>query len=136
MSSKCFYIIPLLRRKRYFLISNSCNTERLIFESCNIHCSTALDFGSALKYNIRTLSFQGWGDTSDSAWKTDWNSSPLSFDNIIEAISNSGLKDSLETISIDKNQTLSVKKVKQMLIEKGISNVTVNQNYLKDKNSL
>ena len=40
------------------IVRASCNAERLIFEDCEFHCSTALDFGSALKYKIKTLSFQ------------------------------------------------------------------------------
>ena len=112
------------------IVRASCNTERLIFEKCDIHCSTALDFGSALKYKTKTLSFQCWGDINYSDRKADWRFSPACFDNIIEAISNSGLRDSLQTISINRNQTLSAEKVQQAMNEKGMSHVTVEEKFL------
>ena len=115
------------------IVRASCKAERLIFEECDIHCSTVLDFGSALKYNIKILSFQCWGDTDDSDRKADWKSSSACFDNIIEAIANSGLRDSLQTISINRNQTLSFEKVQQKLNEKGMSHIAVNEVYLKIK---
>ena len=105
------------------IIRASHNVETLIIEECGIHCSTALDFGSALKYNTKTLSFQYWGNTDENHNKTDWKSDPDCFDNIIEAISNSGLRDSLQTISIYANQTLSVEKTQQSLNEKGMSHI-------------
>ena len=113
------------------IVRASCNAERLIFQSCEIHCSTALDFGSALKYKIKQLSFQSWRNGRYSGdCKTDSNSSPDCFDNIIEAISSSGLRDSLQTISIYRNQTLSVKKVQKIINEKGMPNITVDDKYL------
>ena len=112
------------------IMKASCNAERLIFDSCDIHCSTALDFGSALKYKIKVLSFQCWGDSFDSNWKADWKSTPTCFDNIIEAIVNSGLRSSIQTISICNNQTLSVEKVQKTLNKKGMSQVTVDEEYL------
>ena len=117
------------------IVRASCNAERLIFESCSIHCSTALDFGSALKYKTKILNFQYWGNTFNLDRKTDWKYSPACFDNIIEAISNSGLRDSLKTIGIYKNQTLSVEKVQQTLNEKAMSYVTVDQTFLRFKQS-
>ena len=113
------------------IVKASCNAERLIFEGCDIHCSTALDFGSALKYKTKTISFQYWGDTSDKNWKADWKFSPTCFDNIIEAILSSGLRDSLQTISICRNQSLSAEKVQKTLNEKGMPDVTVNDKCLR-----
>ena len=109
------------------IVRASCNAERLIFKSCDIHCSTALDFGSAVKYKTKALSFQSWGNIDDLERKTDWKYLPACFDNIIEAISNSGLRDSLQAIGIHENQTLSVEEVKQTLNKKGLSHITVNQ---------
>ena len=115
------------------IVRASCSAETLIFEGCDIHCSTALDFGSALKYKTKALSFQSWGNTSNSNRKAYWKSSPACFDNIIEAIANCGLRDSLQTISIYENQSLSVEKVQQKLNEKGMSHVTVDEEYLSIK---
>ena len=115
------------------IVRASCKAKRLSFEDCDIHCSTALDFGSSLKYKTKTLSFQFWGNTSSCNRKTDWKSSPACFDNIIEAISKSGLRDSLQTISIYKNQSLSVEEVQQMLNDNAMSHITVDEEYLKIK---
>ena len=109
------------------IVRASCNAETLLFEECNIHCSTALDFGSFLKYKTKALSFQCWVYVFDSNWKTDRSSSSTCFDNIIDAISKSGLRVSLQTISIDKNQILSAKKMQQMLNEKGMPHITVEE---------
>ena len=40
------------------IVRASYNAETLIFEDCDIHCSTALDFGSAIIYKTKILSFQ------------------------------------------------------------------------------
>ena len=114
------------------IVRASCSTERLVFENCDIHCSTTLDFGSAFKYNIKVLNFQWWGDTFGEKRKTDWVSAPTCFDNIIEAISSSGLRDSLQTINIYRNQTLSVEEVQKMINEKGMSNITVEEEFFRD----
>ena len=113
------------------IVRASCNAERLIFQSCDIHCSTALDFGSAIKYKTKTLSFQSWrNERYLRNFKADSNSSPDCFDNIIEAISSSGLRDSLQTISIYNNQTLSVEKVQKIINEKGMTNISVDKKFL------
>ena len=112
------------------IVKSSCNANTLVFEGCDIHCSTVLDFGSALKYKTKTINFQFWGNTADSNRKADWVSSPACFGNIIEAISKSGLRDSLQTIWIAYNQTLSVEKVLQTLNEKGMPHVTISQEFL------
>ena len=97
------------------IIKASCNTDTLIFEMCDIHCSTALDFGSSLKYKMKILSFQFWGNTFDPDRKADWKFDPTCFNNIIEAISNSGLRNSLQNICIACNLTLDKEKVRQVL---------------------
>ena len=117
------------------IVRASCNVEKLIFEGCDIHCLTALDFGSTIKYKTKALSFQGWGNIDVSDSKADWKSSPACFDNVVEAISNSGLRDSLQTISINRNQSLSVEKVQQKLNEKGMSHIAVDEEYLLIKRS-
>ena len=115
------------------IVRASCNAERLIFEGCDIHCSTKLDFGFALKYKTKILNFQDWGNTSNLYEKSDWKSFPPCFYNIIDAISNSGLRFSLQTISIDKNPTLSAENVQKWLKKKGMPHISVDKNYLEIK---
>ena len=117
------------------IVRASCNAETLIFDCCDIHCSVALNFGSALKCKIKKLSFQGWGDTRVKYRNTDWISSPACFDYIIEAVLKSGLRDSLQTISIDRNQTLPAKNVQEKLNKNGMPHVTVDEKYLQIKQS-
>ena len=112
------------------IVRASCNAERLIFNNCEFHCLTALDFGSTFKYKTKILSLQYWGNTSSSDRKADWISSPTYLDNIIEAISKSGLRDSLHTIRIYINDSLFVMKAQQMLNEKGMQHITAVESYL------
>ena len=115
------------------IVRASCNAERLIFEGCEFHCSTALDFGSAIKYKIKTLSFQSWKYTSSPKRRADWISAPVCFCNIVKGVSKSRLRDSLQTISIYKNLSLSAKKLQQNLNHKKMSHITVDEEYLKIK---
>ena len=41
------------------VIRAACNTKRIVFNYCCIHCSSGLDFGADLRYNTKFLSFQG-----------------------------------------------------------------------------
>ena len=54
----------------------ACSAERIIIHRCSVHCSSALDFGSELKYNTNFLSFQFWGYTSYTELTTDWKTDP------------------------------------------------------------
>ena len=58
---------------------------------------------------------------------TDWKTDPSCFENIVDAIKNSGLKDSLQKVSIDYNQTLSKEKVQELFNSKGMSHITVTE---------
>ena len=101
------------------------NAERIVLSFCCIHCSSGLDFGVDLSYNTKFLSFQEWGYTRFKERTTDWIADPSKFSLIVDAISKSGLKNSLEKLSISLNQTLSVSKVQEELSAKGMSHISV-----------
>ena len=61
------------------LIRAGCNTERIVFRRCIVYCSTALDFGSKIKYNVKFLNFQNWGDTDCVDLTKDWKVDPFAF---------------------------------------------------------
>ena len=103
------------------------NAERIVFHFCCIHCSSGLDFGANLSYNTKFLSFQSWGSTDYKVRKTDWKADPSKFSLIVDAISNSGLKASLEKLNIYSNQTLSASNVQENLNAKCMSHITVVQ---------
>ena len=103
-------------------------TERIIFNSCSIHCSSGLDFGADLSYKTKYLSFQGWG--SKSVFKTtDWKADPSKFSLIVDAIGSSGLRASLEKLNIYYNDTLIQFKVQEELNVKGMSHISVFKRY-------
>ena len=107
------------------VVRAACNTERIVFNYCCIHCSLCLDFGADLSYNTKFLSFQGWGDTKDNKRTTDWIGDQSKFSLIVDAIGSSGLKASLQKLYIKYNQTLSASKVQEELNVKGMSHISV-----------
>ena len=109
------------------IIKAAHNSERLVFRFCCIHCSPNLDFGSTYNYNTKFLSFECWGSTAYKERTTDWKTDPSCFENIVDAIKNSGLKDSLQKVSIGLNQTLSKEKVQELFNNKGMSQITVTE---------
>ena len=109
------------------IIKSAYNWERLIIHYCDIHCSKKLDFSGSDKYKTKFLSFEWCGDTDDEDRKSDWVTTPSCFRNIAEAISKSGLKDSLEEVDIDWNNTLKKDEVQAMFNELGMSHISVVQ---------
>ena len=109
------------------IIKAAHNSERLVFRSCCIHCSQDLDFASTCNYNTKFLSFEYWGSTELKERTTDWKTDPSCFESIVDAIKNSGLKDSLQKVSIGNNQTLSKGKVQELFNSKGMSHITVTE---------
>ena len=101
------------------------NVEKLVFDNCSIRCLKQLNFGEDIQYNIKYLSFQSCGDINSIYLKTHWIKTSKSFKNIIDAISECGLKNSLEKINIYKNQTLSTSLVKWMLEDQDIKSIDV-----------
>ena len=111
------------------IIKSASNWERLILRFSDIHCSKKLDFGVSDKCKIKFLSFAYCGYTGSEYRKSDWISTPSSFKNIVEAISKSGLKDSLQEVDIYYNHTLKKDEVQTMFNELGMSHISVVQNY-------
>ena len=99
------------------IIKSASNWERLIFRFSDIHCSKKLDFSVSAKWKIKFLGFAHWGNTYSKDRKSDWKSTPPTFKNIIETISKSGLRDSLQQIDIHGNQTLKKDEVQAMFNE-------------------
>ena len=107
------------------IIKSASNWERLILCYCDIHCSKKLDFGVSAKYKIKFLGFAQCGYTGTKDRKTDWISTPSCFKNIVEAISKSGLKDSLQQVDIRYNDTLKKDEVQAMFNELGMPHISV-----------
>ena len=112
------------------IIKSASNWERLVLRYSDIHCLKKLDFSASSKYKIKFLSFYNCGNTDYKARKSDWKTTPSSFKNIVEAISKSGLKDSLEQIDIYGNNTLKKDGVQAMFNELGMSHISVVQKEL------
>ena len=104
------------------VIKASANSKRLIFSAWDIHCSKDLDFSIHHSFNTKYICFDYCGDEDDR--KTDWISDPNLFENIIKAISNWGLKDSLETIDINRCN-LEISDVEEMLKKYGLNNISI-----------
>ena len=111
------------------VVRAACNAERIVFHFCSIHCSSGLDFGANLNYKTKFLSFQGWGNSYYKERTTDWKTDPSKFSLIVDAIDNSGLRSSLKKLSIYANTTLSYSKVKKELCAKGMSNISMVQEW-------
>ena len=107
------------------IIKSSSNWERLIIRYSDIHCSKKLDFSVSDKCKIKFLSFYTCGSTVINNRKTDWISTPSCFKNIVEAISKSGLKNSLDEVDISWNHTLKKDEVQTMFNELGMSHISV-----------
>ena len=59
--------------------------------------------------------------------KSDWMSTPSCFKNIVEAISKSGLKESLQEVDINANHTLNKDEVQDMFNKLEMSHISVVQ---------
>ena len=101
------------------------SAERIIIQRCSVHCSSALDFGSKLKYNTNFLSFQHWWLPEYKELTTDWMSDPSCFSHIVDAIGRSGLRHSLTKLSIYCNLNLLVKDVQELINAKGMEHISV-----------
>ena len=71
------------------------------------------------------MGFAECGRTDIKERKSDWKSTPSCFKNIVEAISKSGLRDSLEEVDIYYNQTLKKDEVQAMFNELEMSHISV-----------
>ena len=124
-----FVCIDFSSEDLQIVVRAACNAERIVFHFCDIHCTSGLNFGVNLRYNTKFLSFQEWGSTYYKERTTDWKADPSKFSLIVDAIGCSGLKASLEELSIACNQTLSASKVQKELNAKGMSHISVIQDW-------
>ena len=107
------------------VVKAASNVETILFDVCSIHCSSDLDFGAHHIYKTKFLSFQWWGCLTKNERLTDWIADPSRFSFIVDAISSSGLRDSLRKLSIYNNQTLWISEVQEEFNKKGMSHISV-----------
>ena len=86
-------------------------------------------FHCFFQMKAKFLSFIKYGDADYNERKTDWISTPSSFTNIVEAISKSRLKDSLQHADIGGNNILDKAEVEDMFNELEMSHVSVIKAY-------
>lgn len=103
------------------IFKSSFNVERLILSTCNFDLQRDLDF-SGPKYNITYLSLTGCEWDEDNAW----NEHPERFVRILKAIKGSSLADSLKSLEM-KYCDLHIDDAKQMMLDNGLSHITVTQ---------
>ena len=123
--SKEIYIQNLVVGKKDYekIIKSSCNWERLVIRFSDILCSSALDFSTDSDYKTKSLSFYNWGNDSKYR-KSSWMADSSLFENIVEGIGKSGLRQSLQTADI-KGCQLDKSKVQEMFTKHGMTNVSV-----------
>ena len=107
------------------VVRAACNAEGIVFQWCNIHCSSGVDFGANLRYNTKYLRFCAWKFISYKKRMKGWKEDQSRISLIVDAIGSSGLKASLEEFNIDKTQSLSYYKVQEQLKAKGMSHISV-----------
>ena len=104
------------------IVKSSYQAKRLIFRYCDIHCSQTLDFSNSERSNIKFISFDCWG--VDDYRKSDLMTNPFCFENIVEAIAKSGIKNSLKTVDI-RDCNLNKWDVENLFIKHRLAGVTV-----------
>uniref|UniRef100_A0A7S3KVP6 Uncharacterized protein n=1 Tax=Euplotes crassus TaxID=5936 RepID=A0A7S3KVP6_EUPCR len=107
------YDLDMTKQEFEYIVSN-CKAPRLIINYSKFDTSSAVTFTCAHS-NIQYLSFQQSGYSS----RSDWKSTPSKCKHILQAISESGLKDSLHTLNVN-TCGLSVGEVKAFLSEVGL----------------
>mmetsp|Transcript_37997 Transcript_37997/g.43638 ORF Transcript_37997/g.43638 Transcript_37997/m.43638 type:complete len:182 (-) Transcript_37997:21-566(-) len=107
------------------LIKAASQCSRLVFYGSNVHCSSALDFNIESEYKTKSLSFICSGKSGKTS---DWLKDKQVFENIVKAICQCSLKDSLQEINVyDCSLDLAV--VKDMFQKHGMQNIDVNDKY-------
>ena len=106
------------------IIKSASNWERLVLHYCDIHYSKNLDFSGSAKYKIKFLSFGLCGHI-DSHRKPGWMSTPSCFKYIVEAISKSGLRDSLQEVDIYGSDTMDKDSIQSMFNKLKMPHISV-----------
>ena len=107
------------------IIKSSCNSERLIISFSSIYFLRKLDFRVTTKYKIKFLSFECCGGDNTPERVTIWKENYAFFKNIVRAIAQCGLKNSLEEVDIHINHTLNKYEVQEMFNELEMSHISV-----------
>ncbi|CAI2363106.1 unnamed protein product [Moneuplotes crassus] len=103
------------------IVKWSSNAERLTVRYSKISTSASLDFSSSGQSKLKYLSFFNCGY---SDWcNMRWDESPEKFEQIIVAIKNSSLKDSLTHINV-RRCNISPSKVSELLSSHGLSHIS------------
>ena len=106
------------------VVKSSCNSERLTLHWCDLKWSRSMDFKCSSTYKIKYIGFNYWGYNR----KTEWESNPSLFLNIVSAIGNCRLRDSLTSVNVYYCK-LGKSKVQQMFNENSMSHVNVIEEY-------
>ncbi|CAI2359748.1 unnamed protein product [Moneuplotes crassus] len=114
--------LDMTKQEFEYIVSN-CKAPRLVIRYSKFDTSSAVTFTCAHS-NIQYLSFQHSGRSE----RNDWPSTPSKCKHILQAISKSGLKDSLHTLEV-AYCGLSVDEVKAFLPEVGLEVGKVIDNY-------
>ena len=102
------------------VVKSSKKCERLIISHSEVHWSEEINFTTDSDYCIKFLSFVGCGKFEE----TEWIKEPTSFERIVVAIKNSGIKDSLETVEIN-DCGLKRTEVRDMFTKHGLEKTKV-----------
>ncbi|CAI2359320.1 unnamed protein product [Moneuplotes crassus] len=108
------YYFDLTKQEFEYIISN-CKAPRLTISCSKFDTSSATTFACAHS-SIQYLSFERSGRSA----RSDWKGTPSKCKNILQAISESGLKDSLHTLNVG-DCGLSTDEVKAFLPEFGLT---------------
>ena len=100
---------------------NACrNVERLNFKACKIISDTEIKLDDNVEYNIKELNFGGTGHEDRSGWT--YNKKRL--ENIVKAICNSKLKNSLNKIDV-YNCEYDANKVRKMFKSQSVKSIEI-----------
>ena len=108
------------RRDFQHVMNSSFGWERITFCDCVLLFDEGIFISNRYESTIKHLDFGGCGKPR----KSDWMGNPSRFDNIVEAISQSRIKESLQTIRI-VDCYVNIDSVKSTLVYFGMENVYV-----------
>ncbi|CAI2360004.1 unnamed protein product [Moneuplotes crassus] len=116
-----FFILDEENFSRIVRLSSNCS--RLVFSCCKISTSLPLDFSNESTYRTEYLSLQWCGSQK---WHTNmnWMKKPKYFENILTAIKNSTLKDSLQILNA-AFCNIKIQEAKKLLDKHGLTSINV-----------
>ena len=108
----CTYNVQINSDSLNRIIKGCSNTERVMIMCSKIVIDGELDFGAHLDYTTHYLSFQTTGYEHD--YFSRWKSNKDDLKQIVKAIKNSSLSNSLKNINMD-NCGMSLDEIKQVM---------------------